>query len=143
MEEAKFLTEQDDKFLNLFRKYRLFLLYAIIGGVSASLDFAIFTVLTRFGAINYLIANVISTNCGILNSFLCNRHFNFKVKDKTLRRFLIFYSVGLLGLLVSSIFLWILIEKLSINTLVSKAITIVIITILQFSLNKFITFKTN
>lgn len=128
---------------NIVLKYRQFILYSIIGVVSASLDFVIFTFLTNFFTLNYLIANVISVNCGIANSFLLNRHFNFKINNKPLKRFAIFYAVGLLGLCVSSVGLWIFVEIFSLNIIMSKIMVIFMITVLQFSLNKLITFKIN
>ena len=131
------------KIFGLILKYQLFVLYVIIGAFCASLDFFVFMLLTHYLLINYLIANIISVNCGIITSFILNRHFNFKVKDKTMRRFLTFYAVGLLGLLVSSIFLWLFVEVFSVKVLISKLVVIIIITVVQFSLNKLITFKIN
>lgn len=122
-------------------RYRQFILYSIIGVLSASLDFVVFTFLTNFFVLNYLIANVISVNSGIANSFLLNRRFNFKINDKPLKRFATFYAVGLLGLCMSSIGLWLCVEIVSLDVSVSKIIVIFMITILQFSLNKLITFK--
>lgn len=128
------------KLFDLFLKYQQFILYGVIGVLSASLDFFVFTFLTHL-SLNYLLANVISVNCGIITSFILNRQFNFKVKNRSLKRFLTFYAVGLLGLCVSSIFLWLFVEIFYVKVLVSKIIVIFIITIMQFSLNKLITFK--
>lgn len=131
------------RLIDLFLKYKQFVLYAIIGVLSASLDFIVFTFLSSFSSLNYLLANVISVNCGIITSFTLNRQFNFKIKDKLLKRFLIFYAVGLLGLGVSTALLWLFVGIFSVNILISKLVVILIITLLQFSLNKLITFKTN
>ena len=123
----------------LFFRYRNFLLYAIIGGFCAALDFAVYSVLCFI--LPYLWANVISTHCGIFCSFLLNRQFNFKVKNKTVIRFLSFYIVGLIGLGISSLLLYLLVDIASLNELVCKLLTIVLVAIIQFILNKFITFK--
>ncbi len=138
-----FLVIKKSRLASLLLRYRLFITYAIIGTISASFDFIVFISLTRFISLNYMIANVISVSCGILNSFLFNRHFNFRVKSYPVKRFLIFYSIGLLGLIISSLVLWLFIEVFNINIIVSKLVTILLITILQFSLNKLITFKIN
>jgi putative flippase GtrA len=131
------------KFFTLIIKYQLFVLYAIIGAFCASLDFSIFTILIYYLSINYLIANIISVNLGILTSFTLNRQFNFKVKNRPLKRFAVFYTVGLLGLFIGSAFLWLSVEVFNVKVLVSKIIVIMIITVIQFSLNKLITFKIN
>lgn len=123
----------------LFFRYQNFLLYAIIGGFCAALDFAVYSALCFI--LPYLWANVISTHCGIFCSFLLNRQFNFKVKNKTVIRFLSFYIVGLIGLGISSLLLYLLVDIASLNELVCKLLTIVLVAIIQFILNKFITFK--
>lgn len=127
--------------LEIVTKFRQFILYAIIGVMSAGLDFAVFTVLINFSSINYLIANAISIHCGIINSFLFNRRFNFKVTDKPLKRFISFYVIGLIGLGISSILLWLLIDNFDNNIILSKLVVIFVITIVQFTLNKLITFN--
>ena len=123
----------------LFFRYQNFLLYAIIGGFCAALDFGVYSALCFI--LPYLWANVISTHCGIFCSFLLNRQYNFKVKDKTIKRFFSFYTVGLLGLGISSLLLYILVDIAHFNELICNLLTIVIVAIIQFLLNKFITFK--
>ena len=125
----------------LFNRFRNLILYGIIGGFCAALDFGVYTLLCHFGVLPYLWANVISTHIGIFTSFLLNRSYNFKVKDKTPQRFLSFYAVGLTGLGLSSLMLWLMVDKLQWNELVCKLITIVFVSLMQFILNKYITFK--
>jgi putative flippase GtrA len=115
-------------------------LYGIIGGISASLDFAIYIALIQLH-INYIAANFIGIHCGIFCSFLLNRRFNFKVKDKVVIRFLSFYVVGLTGLGLSSALLWLLVTQFDWNKIQAKLLTIFIVSIMQFLLNKYITFK--
>jgi putative flippase GtrA len=63
------------------------------------------------------------------------------VKNKTALRFLSFYVVGITGLLISSGLLVLFIEKMQIHELVSKAITVIVVALIQFLLNKYISFK--
>ena len=126
-------------FQQIIERYQHFLLYAIIGGFCAALDFGIYSALCFI--LPYLWANVISTHCGIFCSFFLNRQFNFKVKNKTVVRFLSFYIVGLIGLGISSLLLYLLVDMANLNELVCKLLTIVLVAIIQFILNKFITFK--
>lgn len=132
----------DDRQFALYKKIRNLILYGIIGGFCASLDFGVYTLFYYFGALPYLWANVISTHVGIFTSFFLNRSYNFKVKDKTPLRFISFYVVGLTGLGMSSLMLWLMVDKLRLNELVCKLITIIVVALIQFSLNKRITFKT-
>lgn len=125
-----------------YRKFRNLILYGIIGACTATLDFLIFTGLTRWTAIYYVVANVISCSTGILCSFLLNRKYNFKVTDHTMRRMVIFFSVGVFGLFLSSLILHFCIDNLLLGELESKLISIVIVVVIQFFLNKYISFRT-
>ena len=78
---------------------------------------------------------------GITTSFALNRSINFKVKDKTGKRFLIFLTVGVCGLLLSNVILYVGIDMLSGDELIVKLASIVLVVGFQFILNKFITFK--
>jgi len=114
-------------------------LYGIIGGFCAGLDFGIYSLLGLW--IPYLCANIISVHCGIFCSFFLNRQINFKVKDKPAKRFTSFYFVGLSGFGVSEMLIFILGTKFGLDYLVAKLLTVFVVALLQFILNKQITFK--
>lgn len=127
---------------NIFVKFRHLILYGIIGLFTSSLDFAVFSLLVNFTSIYYIAANCISVLVGISTSFLLNRTFNFQVKDKTWRRFLIFLSVGLCGLCISNLILKVGIGTLHSDPTITKLASIAFVVIFQFLLNKYITFRT-
>lgn len=129
--------------IRLFNKFRNLILYGIIGCLSAGLDFGLYTAFVEWGGLNYIVANCISVLTGISVSFLLNRQYNFKVTDKPLKRFFIFLSVGLGGLLFSNLILYMCIEYMQISEILSKLLSIVPVVLLQYILNKFITFKTD
>ena len=122
----------------LYYKYRNFILYGIIGGFCATLDFVIYSGLCYVN-MNHLWANIISTHCGIFCSFLLNRSYNFKVKDKTGLRFLSFYIIGLIGLALSEGLLFLMVNMAGWNKYIAKFITVFVVAVFQFVLNKFIT----
>lgn len=125
----------------LYSKFRDLILYGIIGCFTSFLDFCVFTILSQHIGIYYLVANCISVLVGITTSFTLNRAYNFKVKDKTKRRFVIFLTVGLCGLGISNFILWIGVDKLKFDETVTKLASIVLVVGFQFFLNKFVTFK--
>ena len=127
--------------IGFYGKFRNLILYGIIGSCTATLDFLIFTGLTQCASIRYMVANVISCGTGILCSFLLNRKYNFRVTDHTLRRMIIFFSVGIFGMFLSSVLLRFCIEELKWNELFSKVASIIIVVIIQFLLNKYISFR--
>lgn len=138
---SSYINDMRARIIAVYSRFRNLILYGIIGGFCAALDFGIYTLLCYYELLPYLWANVISTHIGIFTSFLLNRSFNFKVKDKTPQRFLSFYLVGLTGLGLSSLMLWLMVDKMQWNELVCKLITIAFVSLVQFVLNKFVTFK--
>ena len=132
---------QSGKITILYHRFRHLILYGIIGGFCAALDFVIYTVLCHYDILPYLWANVISVHIGIFTSFVLNRQINFKIKDKTPQRFLSFYLVGLTGLGISSLMLYLMVDVAHWNEIICKLITIVFVALVQFFLNKYITFK--
>lgn len=121
-------------------RWRQLILYGIIGSFSAFLDFLVYTALVGIGLF-YIHANCISVLVGIGSSFLLNRHYNFKVKDAVFRRFVIFLIIGLAGLILSNLILYGCIEWMGLDKLVSKLLSIILVALFQFVLNKYITFK--
>ena len=129
------------KLYNLLLSNKQLIKYGIIGCFCAGLDFLIYSFLVGIIKMNYLYANVIGVHCGIFASFFLNRHCNFKVKNKVVVRFISFYVVGLIGLAISSGLLISLIEKLTFNELASKAFTVIVVALIQFILNKYVSFR--
>lgn len=127
----------------LYKKFRNLILYGIIGCCSSGLDFLLYSLFVSVFGWHYIVSNCISVIAGITTSFILNRNYNFKVKDNTKRRYTIFLTVGLCGMIVSNIILFICIDKLAINKIVSKLLSIVLVVFFQFLLNKYITFKPN
>lgn len=125
----------------LYQKFRNLILYGIFGSISAGLDFLIYTLLVQSVGVQYLVANCISVLAGIVTSFILNRNLNFKIKDKTPQRFSIFLIVGLCGMLLSNLILYLCVDVLEWNKIVSKLLSIVLVVFFQFLLNKYITFK--
>lgn len=127
--------------INLYYRFRNLIFYGIIGGFCAALDFGVYTGLCYWDIMPYLVANIISIHIGIFISFVLNRSFNFKVKDKVKTRFLSFYMVGLVGLGISEGMLYLMVTKGGWNEIACKLVSIVVVALIQFLLNKYITFR--
>ncbi len=119
---------------------RNLIIYGLIGGFSALLDWGVLALLHEVLGMNEFVANVISVHCGIFTSFMLNRHINYKKKDKTAKRFASFYVIGLLGLGLSSLIL-LGGRALEISVLWTKAFSVVFVAGVQFLLNNFLTFR--
>lgn len=124
----------------LYYKFRTLILYGLIGSFSSTMDFLVYTLLTHLLLWHYIVANCLSVMVGIMISFILNRSYNFKVKDRTKSRFVIFLAVGLGGMALSNIILFVTIDLMAMNQLLGKLLSIVLVVVLQFLLNKYITF---
>jgi len=122
------------------RLIRQIILYGIIGGVSAFLDFLLFTLMYKQFGMNEYLANGISVHAGIATSFILNRKFNFKKTDRVLFRAVSFYLTGLFGLVLSQGLLWVG-GVLSLPVVMVKFVSIFIVAAVQFVINKLITFN--
>ena len=130
-----------EKLKTFLASQRELIFYCIIGCSGVAIDYVTFAVLTHCSSLHYQAANAISVSLGICNNFMWNAHLNFKVKDNLLLRFCSFYCVGLVGLGISAALLYLFVEVMKGNVLVSKLAIIFIVTVVQFLLNKFVTFR--
>lgn len=119
-----------------YNQHKNFVKYGVIGISGVFLDFVVFFLLTNFTPIYYIAVNFVSVSIGIINNFVLNICFNFKTKNKIVNRFLSFYAIGMVGLLISSVLLYLLVEWWNMNKLLSKLLVIVFVVAIQYSLNK-------
>ena len=120
---------------------RNLVLYGLIGITGVVVDFLIFTLLVRVIGLYYVISNIISVSFGLVNNFYLNRRFNFKVYNKPVHRFLSFYLIGFIGIWISTLLIYVFVEFLGIPILLTKIMAVVVVVILQYIANRYITFR--
>ena len=116
--------------------------YVLIGILGLVVDFGTYWILTDIN-INVEIANMISSTCGIINNFFCNSYTNFKVHNRMFLRFVSYFLVGQITIVFTTISLFIFATKLGFPHLIVKVIATIVATLIQFVLNKFVTFRKN
>ena len=117
-----------------------FLLYCICGGLGVSTDYAIYY-LAFTGGMWYQGANGLGYLAGTLMSFTLNRVFTFGMRDRVLQRLLMFLSIAAVGFAASALLLWVLVQTLGVDPRIAKLLTLPMVVLLQFSLNRRITFR--
>lgn len=141
---------------------RQLIIYSIVGGVGFVIDFGVFYLLNNFLEVQYPFApiasdlvnnslttetintntsHIISSILAITNNFILNSYFTFKVTDHKLKRFLSFFGIAAVGLIISTSLLTFFIQTLGLSDMLGKLIATCIVAILQFGFNKFFTFK--
>lgn len=117
-----------------------FLKYIIFGGVGVVVDYLLFLLLISQGVF-YQTANAGGYLSGTVVSFLLNRELTFQVLDKAFYRFIVFTGVAFLGYLLSALLLFVFVESAFLHAKPAKLLTLPIIAVFQFTINRKITFR--
>lgn len=115
-------------------------LYGVFGLFSASMDTLSFYYFQKT-SLPLLVSNFASVNIGICISFLLNTFINFKKVDNVSKRAIRFWTIGYIGLLLSTLFMWIGISVIDGNKMGVKICSVVVVAMVQYFLNKSITYK--
>ena len=119
-----------------------FLLYCVCGGIGVTTDYLIYYSALTFG-LWYQAANVLGYLSGTLVSFFLNRKITFGVHDKVAQRLAIFLGVAAIGFSASALMLWLMVDVMSVDAKIAKLLTLPVVVIIQFSMNRRITFSEN
>lgn len=123
------------------RKFKEFIKYCLIAAVGGILDLLLFITLHAYTGIHIQIINLISMFTGVTTNFILNYHFNFKAHSKFFRRYLSFLTIGATGFLIVSIAVFIFVQHLGLNALIVKISATMFATVLQYLLNRYISFR--
>lgn len=119
---------------------RQFLLYCFCGGLGVSSDYLVFY-LAVSGGLWYQGANLLGYLAGTLLSFALNRVLTFGMRDRVAQRLAMFLGVAAVGFGVSALLLWLLVQHLGLDARLAKLLTLPVVVVLQFTLNRRLTFN--
>ena len=117
-----------------------FFLYCLCGGIGVTTDYLIYYSALTFG-LWYQAANVLGYSSGTLASFFLNRKITFGVHDNVARRLAVFFGVAAIGFSASALMLWLMVDALSVDARIAKLLTLPVVVVIQFSMNRRITFS--
>lgn len=104
-------------------------------------DFIVFWVLSYLGVNEYL-SQVASYSCGMLNSYIVNRSWTFKSKNRFFSAQMIRFIVANLSLLLLSLgVLWLIGGQLGYSKLVAKLCATAVTMIVGFAVNRLWVFR--
>lgn len=112
--------------------------YVLIGGSGLAIDLGLFVLLLTVG-VNPILANLVSSFLGITNNYLLNSRLNFMQSVGFLPG-IRFFSVGLLGLFLATVFLHLLMVA-GMLPLAAKVLVLPAVLVAQFFGNKSWTFR--
>ena len=123
---------------NLFKDQRIRFLF--VGGLNTIFGYGIYALLVYTG-LNIYVANVISTVLGIGHSYLWNRFYTFKSKDKALGEIFRFITVYLISFAISNVILFVFVTKLGVNKYLGGLFNLVCTTLISWFGHKYFSFK--
>lgn len=117
--------------------------YAVSGGVAFVADFLLLYVLTDCAHVHYLLSAILSFCVGLLITYLLSVYWIFDKRrfDSRVPEIIIFILIGLVGLLITALFMWLFTDLLQIHYLLSKVLTTLVSTVWNFLAKKFMLFS--
>ncbi len=134
--QALFTGKTNSTLIQLFR-------YTFVGGFAFLVDFGSLFLMTEYFKVHYLISAGIAFILGLITNYFLSVRWVFdsrKMNSKSLEFFL-FTVIGLVGLGLNELFLWIFTELLLIYYLISKIITAILVYLWNFFARKYLLFK--
>lgn len=117
-----------------------FLRYAIVGGIAFVVDAGSLWIMGRF--INYLIAAAIAFILGLIANFVLSKLFVFTDQKKNkVVEFISYGIIGVIGLGITELLMWLLTDKLGLYFIISKIITAVIVLIWNYAARKILLYR--
>lgn len=130
---------------SLYKKYKEIINYLIFGGLTTLVSIVTYALFTKLFLINYLISNVLSWIIAVLFAFITNKLFVFesKSKDKKLvtKEITNFFFFRIVSLVIEMVIMYIFVDLLSINDLITKVIAQVIVILSNYIFSKVFVFK--
>lgn len=124
-----FFERTEDTKIQFFR-------YIFVGVVATIIDMGSLYVFTSMVGIHYLISAAIAFVFGVMANYLMSIVWVFKTTGNFKREITLFVIIGLGGLILNEIIIWLLVEKVSLYYMIAKAIAVVIVLVWNFGMRK-------
>jgi len=118
----------------------LFASFAFFGLVAAGIDLCIFGGLIWIN-LDPVLANVISSSVGIFINYFLVSTFTFDVDYRNMINMIVFFTIAVVLLFQTSIFLSWMIISLNVNPLAAKLVTLPLSAVVKYALNRRFTFN--
>lgn len=120
--------------------------YLFTGGVAFLLDFGLFVLCFYAFEWHYLLANLIGLVAGLVINYILSVVWVFVACKRTLERnkgleFALFALVGIAGVGLNQLLMYLMVDEFGLNELVSKMIAAVLVLIWNFGARKLMLFR--
>ncbi len=131
--------------ISIINKYKELIMYLIFGVLTTLVNIVVYALCTRGLSLDIYISNVIAWILSVLFAYSTNRRyvFNSKVKllSEKIKEITSFYGCRLFTFGVDMVLMFILIDVIFVDDMLSKIVVNVIVIVLNYILSKFLIFK--
>ena len=128
----------------IYIKYKEIINYLIAGFLTLIVSISSYALLAKILHIYYIISNIVSWILAVLFAYYVNRKFVFKstsTNKEKINEIINFFKYRILSLIIETILMYLLVDIILINDLISKVIVQIIVIILNYLFSKFLIFK--
>lgn len=116
--------------------------YLIFGVLTTVVNIVVYYVFNTWLQVNYLVSNAIAWIASVLFAYITNRKYVFGSKNTSMINELVkFIGARLSTGIMDMILMWLLVDILSMNSMVSKIVVNVLVIVLNYVLSKVFVFK--
>lgn len=131
-----------NKLFVLYKKYKEIINYLIFGGLTTLISIVTYALFAKVFNIDYLISNVLSWIIAVLFAYITNKIFVFESKSKkNIKEITSFFFFRVVSLIMEMIILYVFVDMLHIDDLVTKIIAQVIVIVSNYVFSKVFVFK--
>ena len=135
---------EDVNHISWFNKYREALLYLFFGGCTTLVNIVAFYIIRKFGVSTY-ITNIIAWFLSVVFAFITNKLFVFESKNTSIKdsfkECFSFFLFRVISLVFDMGIMYLLIDLLNINEMVSKVFSNIFVIIINYVFSKLFIFK--
>jgi putative flippase GtrA len=116
--------------------------FGIIGFLNTSITLSTYALLVYVVGVNFLLANIIGYLLGGINSYIWNKNWVFQVREHRFSFYVKFIIVNVAMLGLHTLGLFILVELLDLQKMISQIIVVGLVMVINFFLTKTWSFAT-
>jgi len=123
--------------------FQQFVKYFFVGGFAFIIDISILYLLTEFLYFHYLISAIFGFIAGLVVNYILSIKWVFDSRNIENQKieFGIFTLIGIIGLALNELFLWLFTDLLYFHYLISKIMTVALIFLWNFGMRKYLLFR--
>jgi len=107
--------------------------FGIVGGIAFIIDYLVLYLLTDIVGMYYLISSIISFTVSVIFNYILSIIWVFDVnKKQTIKQFLIFIILSVIGLGINSLIMYLMVDVLFTHYMIAKIFSTVIVMIYNF-----------